>query len=311
MELRSDFSAIQDDRSENPEYHDGELIYYTLNSEPTRLSVKVRARGNFRRDPDNCKFPPLFVSFNKDEIKNTLFNNQERLKLVTPCQNEEDVIEEYIIYKMYNQVTDISMKARLVKVLYLDTGRGKMVSHSYSFFLEERARVGERIDAREWTKLLTPFSLNSENFGRMSVFQYMIGNKDWFITTRHNIVIMQPNDTSLLPYAIPYDFDFSGFVNSDYSKIRGVPEDLLENRKIYKGNCYTASEFNEIFEFYRELRPLFESIIKNMKLTSKYGRRQNLRYIRLFYKVIESNKLIQRDFLSGCETKKDYNLFDE
>jgi hypothetical protein len=311
MELRSDFSGIQNDRAENPLYHDGELIYYTPGGDTTTLSVKVMARGNFRRDPKNCKFPPLLVNFKKNDVKNTLFDNQDKLKLVTPCQIEEDVIDEYLIYKMYNEVTDQSMLVRLAKILYFDTGTGKKIFDKYSFFIESKEHVAERNNAFEKDKFLTPFDLNSENLKKMSVFEYIIGNKEWFITTRHNVVIMQPNDSTLAPFAVPYDFDFSAFVDADYTKPKGVPEELLSNRRVYKGLCYNADEFKDIFNFYRELKPEFDSLISNMELIPKFSRKQMLTYIEQFYMVTESSELIQREFLDVCETKKDYNIQGE
>jgi len=308
MVLRADFSSIQNDRAENPQYHDGELIYYTQGGELIKLSVEVMARGNFRRNPVNCSFPPLFIDFKKSEVINTLFDNQDKLKLVTPCQYEEDLFDEYIIYKMYNQVTDQSIRVRLVKIIYFDTGSGKEVFEKYSFFIEDKEHVAERIGAFETNKFVTPFDLNLESFKRMSVFQYIIGNKDWFITSRHNIVIMQPADTSREPFAVPFDFDFSAFVNAYYAKPKILSEKLPDDRREYKGLCYTADEFNDIFEFYRGLRPVFESIINNMELISKNKRKQMIKYIDYFYTVIESSKLIKREFLDVCETKKDYNI---
>ncbi len=137
MELRTDFSTIEKDRAGNPIYHDGELIYSSPDGETKKLSVQIRARGNFRRNPANCNFPPLFVNFKKSEVKNTIFDNQDRLKLVTPCQGEEDLVEEYTVYKMYNQVTDMSLKVRLVKIQYFDTSLDKKLFEKYSFFLED------------------------------------------------------------------------------------------------------------------------------------------------------------------------------
>ena len=310
IELRSDFSAIQDDRAENAVFHDGELIYYAPGSEAKKFSVKIMVRGHFRRDPVNCDFPPLFVDFRKSEVKNTIFEKQNRLKLVTPCHYEEDVIEEYIIYKMYNKVTDLSLKVRLVKILYFDTGSNKKLFEKHSFFIEDKEHAAERNNAFEKDKFLTPFDVNRENFKRMSVFQYIIGNKDWYVTSRKNVIIMQPNDTSLALYAVPYDFDMSGFVNPEYSKPEGVPENLLRDKRIYKGICYTNDEFKEIFELYRELRPVFESIINNQELISKYSKKYILRYISHFYTVIESSELIKQEFLDKCQTKKDYNISD-
>jgi hypothetical protein len=308
IELRSDFTAIQNDRAENPVAHDGEVIYLTSSGEAKKLSVKITVRGHFRRDPVHCNFPPLYIDFKKSENKNTLFSNQNRLKLVTPCQTEENVIEEYTIYKMYNKVTEFSLKARLVKVQYFDTKRNKKLFEKYSFFIEDKDHAAERNGTREKDKPVTPFDLNVDNLKKLSVFEYIIGNIDWFVSSRKNIILMQPKDTTLAPYGVPYDFDLSGFVNPEYSKPEGVPEDMLRDKRVYRGIRYTEEEFKEIFEFYRKLRPVFESIINNQVLLSKYNKKYLLGYIGHFYTVIENNELIKKEFLDKGQTRKDYNL---
>jgi hypothetical protein len=151
---------------------------------------------------------------------------------------------------------------------------------------------------------VTPSDLNSENIKKISVFQYIIGNTDWQFTSRHNIVIMQPNDNTMAPYAVPYDFDFAGLVNAYYTKPKELPEELFFSRRVYMGLCYSASEFKDIFEFYQEFRPKFESIINNMDLISKNKRKERIRYINYFYTVIERSELFKREFLDVCKTKK-------
>jgi hypothetical protein len=308
IELRSDFSAIMIDRVKDPQYHDGELIYSAADGQTRKLSVKIMARGEFRRDPANCSFPPIFVNFKKNEVKNTLFENQNKLKLVTPCRFDRDVIEEYLIYKMYNQVTDLSFKVRLVNILYFDTGQNKKIFKKYSFFIENEDRIAARINATRSMKLITPFDLDRENFKKVAVFQYMIGNKDWYVTSKKNIQIMQPKDSSLAPIAIPYDFDFAGFVDAIYTKPRGVPDEYLAERRVYKGLCYTTNEFNDVFTFYKKLKRVFEGIIKNASIIPKYNRDQDLFYLDKFYKIIEDPDLIQKEFVNGCEDKKNYNI---
>jgi len=214
IELRCDFSAIQNDRTKSPQFHDGYIKYLSPNGEKIMLSVKVKVRGDFRRNPENCKFPPLIVNFRKSEVKNTLFNNQDKLKLVTPCQDDEDVVEEYMIYKMYNKVTDLSFKVRLVKINYFDTGRGKSLFEKYSFFIEDDKHLEKRNNSSEVKEIMNPFNLDKEILINMSVFEYMIGNMDWFITSKRNIIILKPEDKSMNPYAVPYDFDFAGLVNA-------------------------------------------------------------------------------------------------
>jgi hypothetical protein len=310
MELRSDFSAIQKDRIENPVYHEGELVYYTSHKKTTILPVKLIVRGHFRLNPEHCNFPPLLVNFKKKEVENTIFDNQDKLKLVTPCQSEQYVFDEYLIYKMYNQVTDKSLKVRLVKILYFDTSSGKKLFEKYSFFIEDKEEFEERINSVVIEKNLLPFYLDRENIKRVSVFQYIVGNKDWFFHTRHNILIMQPIDTTLLPFTVPFDFDFSAFVNADYTKPFGVPDDALTNRRIYKGLCFTSDEFEEVFNFYRKLRPEFESLINNMKLIPNADRKKRIKYIGYFYTVIENKELFKKEFLDVCETKKAYGIVE-
>jgi hypothetical protein len=310
MELRADFAALQNDRDKIATYHDAVLICYSPSGDTTTFNVKLMIRGNFRRDPANCNFPPLYVNFRKKEVENTLFENQDKLKLVTPCHGEEDIIEEYLVYKLYNKVTDLSLKVRLVKVLYFDTGNGKEVFERFSFFLEHDEDAAERNNAFVKDRFITPFDLNVDNARKLSVFQYMVGNKDWQFTSRQNLILIQPNDTSLKPCAIPYDFDFSGFVNAHYTKPKGVPEDLLPTRRLYNGLCYTEREFREVLDYFIKLKPDFFSVINNMEYLSKARRREKISYLNAFYSVINDKEQFQKDFLDICQTKKDYGIIN-
>jgi hypothetical protein len=308
MELRADFTAIQKDRGENAGEHDGELIYKDADRKNVNLRVKLTVRGNFRRNPVNCDFPPLSVNFKKGELKNTLFENQDKLKLVTPCQSDEYVIEEYLVYKMYNLVTDMSLKVRLVRITYFDTSTNKELSGQYSFFIEDKDHAAKRNNASVKDNFLTPFDVNRDNLNKMSAFQYIIGNKDWFVSSRKNIIIMQPNDTSQAPFAVPYDFDFSALVNADYTKPKNQIHIFPETRRIYKGICFTDAEYEDVFGFYRELRPAFLSIIRKQPNISAEATNQITDYIDQFYSATKNSKSLIREFKAVCETKKTYNI---
>jgi hypothetical protein len=43
---------------------------------------------------------------------------------------------------------------------------------------------------------------------------------------------MQPDDTSLAPYDVPFDFDLSAFVNANYAEPKEGSDNLLTNRRI-------------------------------------------------------------------------------
>jgi hypothetical protein len=310
IELKSDFSAILKDMISEPVEHDAELIYYQKKGKSVSMPVKLEVRGNFRRNPENCDFPPLFVSFFPEAINNTVFENQERLKLVTPCDDDIDVVDEYIIYKMYNVVSPVSLKARLVKIRYIDTSTGDKLFDRYSFFIEDKDRAAKRNGLKEKDRFVTPFGVNQENLKKMAMFQYMIGNKDWFVSSRQNIIIMNPKDTTLLPYAVPYDFDFSAFVNAHYTKPKNIPADAIPDRRTYKGICYTEKEFREIFSFFIEIRRDLEHVIMGNRVLPHAFKIQLIDYIGSFYETIDDPEAIRKEFQSTCETKKDYNIFD-
>lgn len=311
IELRSDFKSIRADTSAEPVSYEGRLTYFEPGGKTKRFNVKVRARGDFRRNPEICSFPPLMVNFRKKEVRNTIFENEDKLKLVTPCQREEDVIEEYLVYRMYNMVTDLSLRVRLALIKYIDTSTGKELFERYSFFIEDDDRLAERSNASKYEKFLTPFDLDRENYMKMSVFEYLIGNKDWFISSRRNVVILQPKDSTLALHAVPYDFDFASLIDASYTKPRNVPEQYLSSRRVYKGLCYTSEEFERTFHFFRELKFDFESVFRNEALVSKATKSRNLLYINEFYQIIEEEELFRKAFLEACETRRMYNLPEE
>lgn len=301
IELRSDFTKIIGDRTEFKEYQPAELRYQLKGGNKISLAVMIKARGNFRLNPDNCSFPPLMINFENSNTPNTLFSNQGKLKLVTPCQEEEDLLEEYVIYKMYNLVTDISFRARLARIAYYDTGTDKKLFTVYSFFLENEDRVAERIKAEIIEKEIKPAGLDMENFKKMSVFQYMIGNIDWNVSAMKNIIVMQPEKKDKNPYAVPYDFDFSAFVDAKYSIEKGIEEDIMSSRRLFLGICLTLVEYNTVLELYRKLKPSFEAEILKHKAISDPSKKKLIVFLNSFYKVINNDTLSKQVFLRPCQ----------
>ena len=310
MELRSDFSAIQKERTGAPEYHNGELIY-SIGFKKIKIPVRVIARGNFRLNPENCQFPPLYINFKKVDDKNSLFNNQDRLKLVTPCQSDELVVEEYLVYKLYHQVTEMSLDVRLVTMVYFDTGTNTLLFEKYSYFIEDKERFAKRVDARENNEFMTPYDLDRESFKKLSVFQYMIGNADWFITPVKNILLVQPNDLTKSPVAVPYDFDYTDFLNADYTKIKGLPDNLVSSRRVYRGICLTMEELDSTLRYFREMRPVFESIINKNRILDKLERIKLLSFIGEFYSIIENPDEVKQRFIDSCLKEEEYHIKDE
>src|SRR5258705_315539 len=107
----------------------------------------------------------------------------------------------------------------VLNIKWEDTiGKKKTISE-YGFLLEDLKDVAVRNNCSEWKRN----KLNTEQTDRrqmtmVAIFEYMIGNTDWAVTVDHNTrLILSRDDTSSKPYVVPYDFDYSGLVNTYYS----------------------------------------------------------------------------------------------
>lgn len=204
------------------DYQDGTFSFSRAN-QSFDLEVKVRVRGRFRRT--RCDFPPLKLNFAKEELEAHGWSDYDKMKLVTHCdevtyKGNTNLLKEFLVYKMYNQVTDYSYRVQLLKVTYLNLDSGKSITR-YAFLLEPTRQLEDRIKAKECDDChnleADSFDLVGEN--RLAMFQYLIGNEDWSTQSLRNVKIMQPNSGSGV-HIIPYDFDFSGLVATEYAIAR-------------------------------------------------------------------------------------------
>ena len=107
------------------------------------LEINLRIRGKFRAKKETCKFAPLRVNFKKKQVEGTLFEGQDKIKLVTDCQSskknyQQILLREYLAYKILNVLSDKSFGARLLHVTYVDTDNKNKTRESYAFSLRIR-----------------------------------------------------------------------------------------------------------------------------------------------------------------------------
>ena len=99
-----------------------------------------------------CRFPPLRLNFNKTDTVGTLFDGQDKLKLVTRCikedRYEKDVLEEYAAYRIFFLLSDVGYRVRLVHLTLNDTdGRlNKVFRQSYGFLIEPVDHLATRVN---------------------------------------------------------------------------------------------------------------------------------------------------------------------
>ena len=84
--IEAPFSKIMSERSQENDF-EGVFSYTDPAGLQTQLAVKLRVRGNYRTRKDVCEFVPLRLNFRKKQVSGTEFDGQDKLKLVTHCDN--------------------------------------------------------------------------------------------------------------------------------------------------------------------------------------------------------------------------------
>lgn len=302
LRLKGPTQALFNDRGDDAVYHKMEISYADEKGETISIPLKVRTRGNFRRDRSNCYYPPLRLNFSKAKTPpNTLFTGQDKIKLVTPCRDQKYVIHEYLVYKMYQLLTPLSFRARLVKVVYEDTEKGKVSDPLYGMLLEDKAQMAARNQAKTFNRnKIRPNKTEKEPFLKMAVFQYLIGNTDWSIQYQHNVKLIV-RDSSIRPTTVPYDFDHAGIVRAPYAQ----PAEALQLRstqeRLYRGYCVSdMKELQATFADFNRLKPdIYRLYTENQLLDSRYVS-ITTKFLDDFYKTINKPKASMRDFQYPC-----------
>jgi len=304
LTIKTDLNKVLADVGDEREQHPA-ILEYMEGNDTVRLEIQIRSRGNFRRNPDNCPFPPLRLNFKKKQANGTLFEGIDKIKLVTHCRSKQKryqqyVIKEYMVYRAFNIVTDTSLRARLVQINYEDTVDGRNSVESYAILIEPDEAFESRLGAtRTEQKYLFPDSTSYDHMGKLAFFQFMIGNTDWAVTTQHNIRLFNilPDKP---PHAIPYDFDWCGAVNAHYAVPLPRFGTQSVTERVFRGQCRSMEVFKETAEFFNAKRDELFALYGNCQLLTKKEKKDIARYLRDFYKTINSESLIKAEIMGNC-----------
>ena len=190
------------------------------------IELTVEKRGISRQEI--CRMPPIRLRFDEPTVAGTLFEGNRSIKVVTHCRTsgryEQYVRLEFIAYRLYNILTDMSFRVRPVAITYRDAERNDSDGPRVAFLIEDDRLVGNRhgLDKLEIEEI-RPSQLPAFESSLFALFQYMIGNVDFSPLGSvgeeccHNAKLIGAEDTLDRLYAVPYDFDSSGWVDAEYA----------------------------------------------------------------------------------------------
>ncbi|MEJ8819402.1 hypothetical protein [Lacibacter sp. H407] len=264
--------------------------------------VQVKPRGNFRKD--RCRIASLMIDFKNPA--SPAFSKLGTLKLVGGCNttdnNEQDLLQEYLVYKMYNMLTDLSFRVRLLHVNYSDV-KGKIKAYDqYAFLIEDVDDLAKRNQCREKENIVyPPLGMRRDETTLFYLFQYMIGNTDWSIPYYHNVkLLVDKSDTLSMPYPIAYDFDITGLVNPYY----GAPPPQLGierlTQRLYRGHERSIEEIEVAVKSFLEKEESFYALINNFDLLTPKSKKEMINFLEEFYAEIKNKNERKRIFVDNA-----------
>jgi hypothetical protein len=313
LTLTADFHTIrEDDRSdEDSEPRPAVLEWTNPDGTTGTQDIQVQTRGNFRLSKRNCDFPPLRLDVDKKEAKGTLFEIQDKLKMVVPCKLGQDywqqyVLAEYLVYRMLNVLTPVSFRARLVRTTFVDSSGEDDTFTRYTFLLEDDSELAKRARSIKWDwpgGQLNPVLLDRDYAIMVEFFQYMIGNTDWSGAEMHNMELLR--NAQGRPIAVPFDFDFSGIIDTRYA----VPDQSLPIRsvrqRLFRGFCpdqlnRQPEDYQAAADFFLSKKDEIYALWRNQEGLDEDRLKETLEYLDEFYEVIADPGRMQRYMLDQC-----------
>jgi hypothetical protein len=286
--MKFDIKAYQRNKRDDT-YMPAELIYHVNDTLDIRKTIRLKARGNFRRN--YCSMPPFWLNIRKANVESMNLQDVKRMKVVTHCNGgsaaSNYVLKEYLAYRIYNTLSPYSFRVRLIQMKYIDTGRRNRKSENWAFVIEPENLLVQRNNMYSVkNNRLGMTHMLPEDMDRVALFQYMIGNADYSVTGRHNVKLIAQKEIGIQGFIpVPYDFDYSGLVNASYA----VPGENLGIQSVteryYLGPCRDPESYRESIDLFNEKREEIIGLVEGFPLLDQKQKGEMRSYLNEFFNL--------------------------
>ena len=118
----------------------------------------------------------------------------------------------------------------------------------------------------------------------------------------HNLKLLKiKNFLSETPILVPYDFDYSGFVNASYA----IPNEKLGidnvRERLFQGICRSNEEYKASIKEFLDKKDSIYQTIREFEYLKDQTKKKIFGYIDEFYLIIESDDLIRKKIIATCK----------
>jgi len=286
------------------EYMPVHFLYEINDTLHLEKDMRLKARGKFRRS--HCSLAPFWLNIRKADVMNKNLQDIKRIKIVTHCNGSRAydvyVLKEFLAYKIYNILSPVSFRVRLIRMTYVDTGRKNRRTEGWAFMIEPEEMLAERLGsvAIKNDKLVLA-SMRPADMDLVALFQYMIGNADYSVAERHNLKILgMPGFGAEGFTPVPYDFDYTGIVDAQYA----VPGENLGISSVrdryFLGPCRGDEAFTAAIEHINGKREDIFRLINNFEHLEHKNKRVLISYLEEYFSLSSRPVLLIKDLKKTC-----------
>jgi len=291
-------------------YHPGQWTYVDADGVSQRLDVSIRIRGNFRKE--YCELPPIRLNFKKSQVKGTLFAGQDKLKLVSPCQNglesQQTLLLEYLAYRTFEILTDNSFGARLIRLSYVDSENKKKSWTDLAFVIEDESDIAKRLKLDRVRVASNQFEdLDRPTTALVELFQLLISNHDYSVLKGpdgeyccHNSEMFTRKESADKRVPIPFDFDMSGLVNANYASPPAHLPIRLVRTRYYRGLCQPDAIMQATVAHMLSKKDEIIALFEMNKDLSRLTRNRSVAYVNNFFAILEDEASFKEEVLDRC-----------
>ncbi|MBT8136170.1 MAG: hypothetical protein KJO54_04045 [Gammaproteobacteria bacterium] len=308
--IEAPLRGLARDTDPAPEYRPAKFSFVDAAGVQQSFDIGIRPRGKNRRKKEVCDHPPLRLNFRGGQVKDTLFDNQDKLKLVVRCRRgasfEQYVLQEYLVYRLYNLLTEHSFRVRLLDVTFIESGGKGKPRTSPAFIIEDRRHMAKRGGYKYRTpESIQRFELDESSSTLLGVFQYFIGNTDWSMLSgpddhccHNSVLIAEKNKEPYIP--VPYDFDYSGIIDTPYAVPAKSAKVKTVRQRAYRGFCKPQPVLDKALDRFREQKQAIYDLYNNQPGLSSGTLKKTIRYLDEFYATIDEPKKLEKYIVGRC-----------
>jgi hypothetical protein len=260
--------------------------------------------------------PPIRLNFKKSQVKGTLFEGQDKLKLVSPCQNglesQQNLLLEYLAYRTFEILTDYSFGTRLIRLSYVDSEDKKKPWTDLVFVIEDDSDIGKRLNLDKVRVASNQFEdLDRPRTALVELFQLLISNHDYSVLEGsegeyccHNSDMFTREESADKRIPIPFDFDMSGLVNANYASPPAYLPIRLVRTRYYRGLCQPDDVMQDAVAHMLSRKAEVIELFETQKDLSRMTRKKSLNYVKQFFSILEDETLFKTEVLDRCRGRE-------